>query len=367
MAKDFGIARLDNWVSRSISGENVTGAPGQGGRATTGTGQRAASDLGVGWKVSPSVEIAPGEEKLLAEIEGSGAIEHFWISVKPEWWRSLILRIWWDGADNPAVEVPLGDFFCLGWETYAPVTSQYVVVAPYCGMNTFWTMPFCKSTRMTLQNVSDRKAVVYYYLDYGLGEVPDEAPYFHAFWNRSDPVDETHIHTILPQVQDHGSFVGAYLAFGCNSTGWWGEGELKFFIDDDIEFPTICGTGTEDYFGGAWDYEVPDNGYVTYSTPFLGMHQVIKPDGLYQSQTRFGMYRWHHSDPVRFARSLSVTVQDLGWRPDMRYRPRRDDIATVAFWYGRSPNGTHTSNLRPEHLETRSHPDRWIASGVTGG
>ena len=358
MVKNLGIALLDGWVSRSISAENVRGAPGQGGRATTGTGAHAASDLGVGWKVSPSIGIAAGEEKVLAEIDGSGALEHFWISIKPEWWRSMILRFWWDGAETPAVEVPLGDFFCLGWENYAPVNSHYVVVAPYCGMNVYWPMPFRKSARVTLQNIAARDAVVYYYLDYGLGDVPQDTAYFHAFWNRSNPVDETHLHTVLPRLEDQGSFVGAYMAFGCNGTGWWGEGEFKFFIDDDTDFPTICGTGTEDYFGGAWDFEVPGEGYMTYASPFLGMPQALKPDGLYQSQSRFGMYRWHHYDPVRFARSLSVTVQDLGWRPDMRYRLRRDDIASMAVWYGRMPAGSHTPDLRAEHLETRSHPDR---------
>ncbi len=358
-SRDLGIARLGDWRSRSISAENPSGSAGQGGRATAGTGAFASADLGVGWKVSPSIEIDVGEEKTLADIEGSGALEHFWITVRPEWWRSMILRFWWDDAAMPAVEVPLGDFFCLAWETYAAVSSRYVVVAPFCGLNAYWPMPFRQRARVSLQNISDRKAIVYFTIDYGLGEVSDDAGYFHAFWNRSDPVDKTHIHTVLPTLRDRGAYVGTFLALGCNGIGWWGEGEFKFFIDDDGDFPTICGTGTEDYFGGAWDFDVPGQGYTSYSSPFLGLHQVIAPDALYQSQSRFGMYRWHQQDPVRFRTSLSVTVQDLGWRPGGRqYRPRQDDMATMAVWYGSSPEGSHTTDLRPKHLETRSQPDR---------
>jgi Protein of unknown function (DUF2961). len=117
-----------------------------------------------------------------------------------------------------------------------------------------------------------------------------------------------------------------------------GRGEVKFYMDGDREFPTICGTGTEDYFGGAWKFEHPPGQYGVFSTPFLGLHQVIQPDGLYRSQQRFGMYRWHIMDPIRFYEDLKVTIQALVWRSDGRYLPRRDDIASTAFWFQAEPH-----------------------------
>src|SRR5699024_8851968 len=115
------------------------------------------------------------------------------------------------------------------------------------------------------------------------------------------------------------------------------EGEIKFYMDEDEPdggFPTIAGTGTEDYFGGAWNFDVPGEGYTAFSTPYLGMPQVIRPDGLYVSQQRFGMYRWHVADPIHFATRLSrVDIQALGWKSAGRYLPLRDDIASVALFY----------------------------------
>jgi hypothetical protein len=123
-----------------------------------------------------------------------------------------------------------------------------------------------------------------------------------------------------------------------NNNGWWGEGEVKFFLDGDKEFPTICGTGTEDYFCGSYNFENrKTRQYQEYNTPYAGMPQVHRPDGVYGSQMRFSLYRWHLLDPVRFAQDLRVTVQALGWRSDHRFLPLRDDIASVAYWYQEKP------------------------------
>ena len=144
-----------------------------------------------------------------------------------------------------------------------------------------------------------------------------------------------------------GHYVGTYLAWGVNNTGWWGEGEIKFYMDGDREWPTICGTGTEDYFGGAWDFEFPPGQYGVFSGPYSGLPQVIQPDGLYRSQQRFGMYRWHIMDPIRFQRELRVTIQALGWRSKLedkpRYLPLQDDIASTAFWYQAEPHAPFPS------------------------
>jgi D-arabinan exo alpha-(1,3)/(1,5)-arabinofuranosidase (non-reducing end) len=137
--------------------------------------------------------------------------------------------------------------------------------------------------------------------------------------------------------------VGTYLAWEVHSTGWWGEGEIKFFLDGDKEFPTIAGTGTEDYFCGSYDFDTagPDGkvNYTEFTTPYTGLAQVIRPDGHYNALTRFGLYRWHITDPIRFEKDLKVTIQALGWQTGGRYLPLKDDIASVSFWYQTEPHG----------------------------
>jgi hypothetical protein len=350
-------ARLRRVESRAITAENPSGLRGGGGRATDGTGAKAARDLGLGWKLSPSRVIPVGETLEIAAIEGQGVIEHIWLTTRAEAWRSMVLRMSWDGQhEAPAVVVPLGDFFCQGWGEYAPLLSVPVVVAPNGGMNCYFPMPFRSSARISIENLGAIEQVVYYQVDYALGEIPADLGYLHAFWRRANPVPAGEVHTVLDGARGRGSYVGTYLAIGVNSPGWWGEGEVKFFFDDEA-YPTICGTGTEDYFGGAWDFEVQGEGYSTYSSSYLGLHQVLRPDGLYRSQTRFGMYRWHLPDPVNFERTLKVTIQDLGWRPDGRYLPRSDDMASVAYWYSEEPAGIK-NDLALDALEVSSLPAR---------
>lgn len=332
------LSRLSLAQSRSISPENFTGEKGKGGMAIEGTGASCARDLGQGWKVSPSVIIPSKTTFQLGEIEDSGVIQHIWLTCHPEFWRSLILRIYWDDEEQPSVEAPIGDFFCNGWCERSNVNSLPIAVNPAGGMNSYWEMPFRKSAMLTVENLSEKEAYIYYQIDYSLQEVSEDCAYFHAQWRRTNPVPYKDVYTILDGVKGHGHYVGTYLAWQVNNTGWWGEGEIKFYMDGDRDFPTICGTGTEDYFGGAWNYEQPIGQYGLYSTPFLGLHQVIKPDGLYRSQQRFGMYRWHIMDPIRFASDLRVTIQALGWRSGGRYLPLQDDIASVAYWYQTEPH-----------------------------
>ena len=333
------VARPTGLRTRSISAENPTGDKGGGGRATTGTGARPASRLGQGWKISPSIEIGAGQTAVLADTDGPGVIEHIWLTTHRSAWRRMLLRFYWDGAASPAVEVPLGDFFCQGWGQFSQVSSIAVAVNPNGGFNCYWPMPFRSSARVTVENLSDEPVDLYYQIDLGVGAVPDDILYLHARWNRTNPVPRGEVHTILDLAGSGGHYVGTYFAWGTNSPGWWGEGEVKFYLDDDSEFPTVCGSGTEDYVGGAWNFDVPDRGYTTYTTPYLGLHQILRPDGLYASQQRFGMYRWHLPDPIRFEHRARVTVQALGIGPGhgnglpIRYRQNPDDIATTAFVY----------------------------------
>jgi hypothetical protein len=327
------LARLSTARSRSISAENRTGEKSGGARAVEGTGAGAARDLGHGWKVSPSIKIAPGALEVLADIADAGAIQHIWMTTHQNHWRSLILRMYWDGDEQPAVETPLGDFFCNGWNEFSQVSSLPIAVNPRGGFNSYWEMPFRTGARVTLENLSTEEVVLYFQIDYTLTEVPDAIAYFHARWHRSNPLPYKTDHMVLDTIQGSGHYVGTYIAWGVNNSGWWGEGEIKFYLDGDRQYPTICGTGTEDYFGGAWNFDVPDQGYTLFSTPFLGLHQILRPDGTYRSQQRFGMYRWHIPDPIRFAEDIRVTIQALGWRSGGRYLPLQDDISSTAFWY----------------------------------
>ncbi|MCL4691518.1 MAG: DUF2961 domain-containing protein [Candidatus Hydrogenedentes bacterium] len=329
------LSRLSRAKTRSISPENFDGAKGMGGMATEGTGSHSARDLGQGWKISPSVAIQGGQTFEIADIGGPGAIQQIWMTPTGHW-RHAILRFYWDGEDTPSVEVPVGDFFCMGWCKYAHVNSLPVCVNPGSAFNCYWEMPFRKRCRITLENIAEDAMVLYYQVNYTLTEVPDDAAYFHAQFRRTNPLPYKEVYTIADGIQGHGHFVGTYMAWQVNNTGWWGEGEIKFYLDGD-EWPTICGTGTEDYFCGSYNFD-RDGNYTEFSTAYAGLPQVIRPDGTYQSQQRFGLYRWHIMDPVRFEQDLRVTIQALGWRSGHRYLPNQDDIASVAFWYQAEPH-----------------------------
>jgi Protein of unknown function (DUF2961) len=346
------LSRLSNALTRSISPENFNGEKGQGGLATEGTGSGPARDLEPGWKISPSIVIAPGEARLLADIDGSGAIQQIWMTPTGRW-RFSILRIYWDGSDIPAVECPVGDFFACGWGEFAQITSLPVCVNPGSAFNCYWEMPFRKSCRITLTNIADDPMVLYYQINYTLTEVPEEAAYFHAQFRRVNSLPYKEVYTLLDGVVGKGHYVGTYLAWQTHNNGWWGEGEIKFYLDGD-KFPTICGTGTEDYFCGSYNFDASprhDQGYTPFTTPYSGLPQVIRPDGAYRSQTRFGLYRWHIMDPIRFDRDLKVTIQALGWMVGGRYLPLRDDIASVAFWYQTLPTAPFPPLPAREYLE----------------
>jgi hypothetical protein len=330
------LSRLSKAKTRSISPENFTGEKGGGGAATEGTGAGCARDLGQGWKISPSIRVTAGTTVTLADIEEPGAIQQIWMTPTGNW-RYSIIRFYWDDEETPSIECPVGDFFGMGWCKYAPLNSLPVCVNPGSAFNCYWEMPFRKRCRITFENIATDDMVLYYQINYTLTEVPEDAAYLHVQFRRTNPLPYKTDYTILEGVQGQGQFVGTYLAWQVNNTGWWGEGEIKFFMDGDSVFPTICGTGTEDYFCGSYNFDVGGQ-YREFCTPYAGLHQVIRPDGTYQSQQRFGLYRWHIMDPIRFESDLRVTIQALGWRSKGRYLPLQDDIASVAFWYQTEPH-----------------------------
>ena len=341
------LARLSKARSRSISAENFSGEKGQAGKATHGTGEVPARELGQGWKVSPCISLAPKSTTTLAEIEGPGAISHLWLTVHPSFWRALVLRFYWDGEAAPSVEVPMGDFFARGHDT-APhlVTSLPVVVGPKNGCSCYWQMPFRRHARITLENQSDQDAgVVAYRVLYKLHPVPEDAAYFHAQWRRSLTQRDRPEHVILDGVRGKGLYTGTYLAWTSFSSGWWGEGEVKFYIDGDGEFPSLADNGTEDYFGGAWGFSgVGTDREQEFSSPFLGLPLARTGDP--NGPRRFSLYRWHILDSIGFSLDLRVTVQALGWWPNHRYQPLTDDIASVAYWYQIEPHSPFPTLLK---------------------
>ncbi len=344
---------LKDVLSRSICGENPTGEKGAACMADVSEEEREthpARELGRGWKIRPYVHLKRGETVLLADIAGEGEISHIWmVHTGKTSARNLILRFYWDNCEIPSVECPLGDFFFNGWDSYFHVNSAAVCVNPARGYNSFWTMPFRNRARITIENRGTEDQALYYQVDYRLRQLPERIGYFHAYFRRTNPLPYKEDYIILDGIKGKGQYVGTYVAYGANSSGWWGEGEVKFFLDGDGEYPTIASTGTEDYFLGAYNFEDwSTKTYREYTTLYAGFHP-LKTDNVYVSQQRFDMYRLHIPDPVYFDRDLKVTMQSIGWRSEGRFHPQRDDIASVAYFYLDHPS--ESPSVLPERDE----------------
>ncbi len=359
------LSRLSNAKTRSISPENFTGESGKGAMAdpvkdkdkvNQANAHAAAEDLGKGWKVNPYIDIQPGETVTLAEIEGPGAIQQIWMTPTGTW-RFSIIRMYWDDEKEPSVECPVGDFFASAYNRYAQLSSLAVCVNPGRAFNCYWKMPFRKKAKITYENIDNVPTRLYYQINYTLTDVPKDEAYFHAQFRRSNPTEGS-IHTLVDGIKGKGQYVGTYFAWRVTNDGWWGEGEMKFYMDGDTEYPTICGTGLEDYICGSYNFDVGGK-YVEFTTPYSGLHQVIRPDGLYQAVISFGMYRWHIMDPIRFDKDLKVTVQDLGWRRGKnggkRYYGQRSDISSVSYWYQTEPHAPFPEFPSKDDLEFTHH------------
>ena len=319
----------------SVCPENLTGMKGEGGKTPLGEGSasNAARDLGQGWKVNPYIIIPAGETAVLADIKGEGAIKHFWITDNARSGRLLLLRIYFDGQKSPAVDVPLSDFFAnANYKEYRQLSSLAMCYNPCKGMNCYFEMPYFKGFRVEIENTGAEDTRVYYQLDCEEKKLPADSLYFHAQFRRVNPLPYKEVYTILDNIKGNGLYVVTYMYWGVKTNGWWGEGEIKFYIDGDTDYPSICGTGTEDYFCGAYNFDV--NGkYTEFSTPYSGLSKIRSTDETYHSQRYFDMYRWHITDPIYFKEDLRVTIQALGWRSGNRSLPLQDDISSVAYWY----------------------------------
>jgi len=324
-----------NAESRSLSAENFRGEKGQGGMATAATtlfppAAYNARELGPGWKVSPCLSIPAGKSATIMDNDGPGVIRHIWFTFDPRWYRDLILRIYWDGQPTPSVECPVGDFMCCSWNQRQNILALPINVNPSGGMNCFFPMPFRTHVRIVVENDSPNDLPHFFYtINYTREAISDDALYFHAQWRRTNPLKYGEVYTLIDGVHGQGQYVGAFMAWQQNNAGWWGEGEIKMYLDGDRDFPTICGTGTEDYFGGAWSFGAD------FSAPCFGFQQVSGKSG--EAGARMTLYRFHIFDPVFFKSDLKVTLQALGWRSEGRYLLLQDDISSVVYWYQTLP------------------------------
>lgn len=337
--------------SRSFTAENRT--------AERGAGGTAASVLGPGRKGAPCLTIPAGETVTLADAAGAGEIRHIWFTVTHHTravgfvLRDLVLRMYWDGSDVPSVEVPLGDFFCNGNGQRSLVTSSQVLVAPTSGMNSYFRMPFRDGARITVEN-QHPVDVEGFFFQIDWIEIPEPAAVselrFHAEFRRENPTRIAQDYTLVDGITGRGVFLGSYLTVVALERYWWGEGEVKFYLDGDTDHPTICGTGMEDYYGGAWAFQDRLSSEVepqvlTYSAPYVGYPTYTTRDESQQAVYAtamapvHGMYRWHEPDPIYFHTDLRVTVQQIGQvGPDLV--ERSDDVSSVAYWYQDSSGNT---------------------------
>jgi hypothetical protein len=329
--------------TRMVSPENPTGEKGMGGMAIPDPDDpnlpfsKSAQHLGQGWKVNPFFKVKPGATVTIMDVSGPGMIQHIWMATAPDWsgsGRACIMRFYWDDEKEPSIEVPMTDFFAVGHDKFARVNSMPVVVNPMSSLNCYWPMPFRKRARITFTNDGDKELdLLTYQITYAKMGIPENAAYFHAQWRKTTVDPSNPDYTILDNVSGPGKYVGTFLAWTQFHSGWFGEGEVKFFLDGDDQFPTICGTGTEDYFGGTYGF--PE----VYTTLYVG-NTLGEDSSQYRGPRKWSLYRWHIMDPVFYKKDLRMTIQALGWyngKPG-GYRPLSDDIASVAYWYQVEPH-----------------------------
>ncbi|WP_130859000.1 glycoside hydrolase family 172 protein [Gracilibacillus phocaeensis] len=342
------LALTNNGKSRAITAENPTGEPGQGGKAS--------NHLGSSRKGSPCLkDINPGETVTLCEIKGPGVIQHIWMTVTEQTegnyfvLRDLVLRMYWDDQEHPSVETPLGDFFCNGFGRGCTVNSIPIAVNPTRGFNSYFPMPFLEKAVITVENQHEAPIpALFYQIDYCLYDsLPENTAYFHAKWNRQKITNIAEDYVIIDEIKGKGQYVGTYIGLATLERYWWGEGEVKFYMDGDKDYPTICGTGMEDYFGGAWSFATQEYGKTvenTYCTPYMGYPYYSKSDDAVHFPFHNddvppmrGFYRWHIPDPIRFEEELKVTIQQIGVYKNGLFE-RQDDLCSVAYWYQTIPH-----------------------------
>jgi len=315
-------------VSRAITAENLKGEPGQGGQA-------ANDPLGVGRKGSPCFHgIENGKTATLMDIDGCGVIRHIWITVSerdPQAMRNMIVRMYWDNSPTPSVEAPMGDFFGTAHGRTVDMASAYVSTPKGHGFNFWFPMPFNTHAKVTVQNdIPDGRKIgqLFFQIDYELRDrLPANIGLFHAQFRRQNPTVEKQDYVVLDGPEGPGMYVGTVIGVRALGPNWWGEGERKFYLDGATDFPTICGTGSEDYFMaayGMYEFQAPYHGCTLNLTNDFFKHPLVS------------MYRWHGPDPIYFTKTIKATIQQIGWRKEGLFE-RSDDWCSTAFWYQAKP------------------------------
>jgi hypothetical protein len=341
--------------SRAITAENQTGAPGAGGK-----------ELG-GRKGLPCLwNLEKDQTYIFAEIDGPGVIRHIWITVdtkKITNLRNLIVRMYWDGQEQPSVEAPLGDLFGVSHGRIRAFESMFLTTAEGRCFNSYFPMPFAKKARMTVTNETGEDAGMFFYqVDYTIGDtVTEDTPYFHAQFRRVPKTTLKEDYVILDGVRGKGRFLGVNVGLVDRyheTNTWWGEGEVKIYLDGDTDYPTICGTGSEDYALSAWGLGEYAN--LEAGSALTGGEK--EPDSAMAGGKKYvSYYRFHGRDPVYFSEDIKVTVQQLGndgsmepATPDGPFKAfieageylkehpggnyeRVDDMCSTAYWYQTLP------------------------------
>lgn len=331
--------------SRSISFENPTGEPGEGGKA--------ASEIGVGRKGAPNKRIQPGEEVVLCDIDGPGTIRHIWMT--GEWtnfrWlessneriallRSTVVRAYWDGQKYPSIECPLGDFMGFAHSKVTPYQSAVHSIGENGAFNFWLPMPFTDGTKITLTNESDMEFWLFYQIDYTINDPhPDNIGRLHVCFRRENPTTLKEDFELLPQRKGTGRYIGSVMGIRTLHPGWWGEGEVKIYMDGDDEFPTICGTGSEDYVGLSYGIQNTTYTYHGCNLLFTSDSTVIALDiqagkDVDMNRQYISMYRWHLPDPIYWKEECRITIQQIG----CCLYERDDDWSTATFWYEPIPS-----------------------------
>jgi hypothetical protein len=303
-------------TSRSISFENPTGAVGAGGKE--------ASHLGVGRKGRPAVQLEPGVEQDLCDITGPGMIRHIWITTNPSPsnLRSLVIRVWWDGQAHPSIEAPVGDLMGFAHGRVRAYHSAVHSVGEQAGMNLWVPMPFTERARITVTNEGEQTVPFFHQLDYTIGDVhPEDVGRLHVLFRRENPTTEKEDFVLLPRREGKGRYLGTVIGVRNLGAGWWGEGEIKIYLDGDTDWPTICGTGSEDYVGLSWGLQ---------QTPFPYNGASLVQDEY------ISMYRWHLPDPIYWKQDCRITMQQIAYQGGLA--ETSDDWSCATFWYEPVPS-----------------------------
>ena len=309
---------LDNALtSRSISFENPTGAPGEGGKT--------ASNLGAGRKGAPARDIQPGETVQLCDIKGPGTIRHIWMTTSgdPAIQRECVIRAWWDGQDHPSLECPIGDLFGIAHGKITSYQSAVHSCGPTGGRNLWLPMPFTQRARFTFTNEGKKPVTLFYQMTYTVGDKhARDVGRLHVLFRRENPTTEKKDFELLPQRTQAGRFIGSVIGIrNLHPSQWWGEGEIKVYMDGDKAWPTIVGTGSEDYVGLAWGIQ---------QAPFLY-------NGCSLNEKNFvTMYRWHLADPIAWRKEARIAIQQIAYKKGLE--ETTDDWSCATFWYERIPS-----------------------------